>query len=150
MNPTNIKKLPKRFQIFERNPLKVTRNKKKLSLKIMPQKYNTTMVKLGKIFEKSRRSTVILKIIGVTPKLTKISNPSRFICFQWIMSYERTLFILYYTLLHSLSSISRFPRTRDFSNWIRSKSLRLLTRPKSSCRNDGLPISYLHRIFQLI
>ena len=40
------------------------------------ESYQTiTTVKLDTIFEKSRRSSVILKINGVTPQLTKIYKP---------------------------------------------------------------------------
>ena len=51
------------------------------------QKYNTTTVKLGPIFEKSRLSIVILKIMGVTPQLEQNSKPARNFAGQCLYVY---------------------------------------------------------------
>ena len=46
---------------------------------IRPQKFTTTTVKLGAIFEKNRRSTVILKINGATPQLDQNLKPTTYL-----------------------------------------------------------------------
>ena len=52
---------------------------RKKKLGIRSQKYPTTTVKLGTIFEKSRRSSVILKINGATPQLDQNLKPTRYL-----------------------------------------------------------------------
>ena len=54
---------------YKEIPLKFTRNKRNIMSEIMSQKYPTTTVKLGTNFEKSRLSSVILKIVEVNPQI---------------------------------------------------------------------------------
>ena len=66
--------------------LKFIRNKKIFS-EIMPQKNPTMTVKLGTIFEKSRRRRLVLKINGATPQLDQNLKPTRYLCGQLLYIY---------------------------------------------------------------
>ena len=56
--------------------LKIYSEQKKNKPGIRSQKYAATTVKLGTIFGKSRRSSVILKINGATPQLDQNWKPN--------------------------------------------------------------------------
>ena len=54
------------FNFKKETPFKLCEKKK---IRIRSQKYPTKTVELGTIFEKSKHSSVILKINGATPQL---------------------------------------------------------------------------------
>ena len=80
MNPAKkgLTKKLKSPSILKKILLKFVRNKK-LYREITSQKYTTTTVKLGTIFEKSRPSSVILKINGGTPPFHQNLKPTRYL-----------------------------------------------------------------------
>ena len=87
---------------------------------IRPQKYTTTMVKLGTIFVKTVSSRVILKIVGATPQLDQNLKPTRNLCGQF---FYKNLSIYTYIYIYICIYISR-RQFRVFSRYRRRKVLK--------------------------